>query len=74
MCSEARVKLLEEKLKQREHPESACRLTALQSTANQILDDMEDKEIIPNRYVTKWSHTCYNPRRCQQLLVSRRGP
>ena len=26
-----------------------CNLTTLQSTANQVLDDMEDKEIVPNK-------------------------
>ena len=29
--------------------EAACQLTVLQSVANQVLDDMEDKEIVPNR-------------------------
>ena len=28
---------------------AGCHLTTLQSTANQVLDDMEDKEIVPNK-------------------------
>ena len=31
--------------------EGRCHLTTLQSTANQVLDDMEDKEIVPNKCV-----------------------
>lgn len=26
-----------------------CQLVALQTVANQIIDDMEDKELVPNR-------------------------
>ena len=29
--------------------QAACQLTVLQSVANQVLDDMEDKEVVPNR-------------------------
>ena len=29
--------------------EGTCQLTVLQSVANQVLDDMEDKEVVPNR-------------------------
>ena len=47
-CSEARVDRLKQAVQGRDG-ETACQLTILQSVANQVLDDMEDKEFVPNK-------------------------
>ncbi|CAL5227265.1 g10195 [Coccomyxa viridis] len=47
--SEARVERLKQAVEQGSDSEAACQLTTLQSVANQVLDDMEDKEVVPNR-------------------------
>jgi len=48
-CSEARVDRLKQAVVQGRDGEAACQLTILQSVANQVLDDMEDKEVVPNK-------------------------
>lgn len=48
MCSAARVERLKQAIAQGDPP---CQLSILQSVANQVLDDMEDKEVVPNRSV-----------------------
>lgn len=49
MCSQARVERLKQAIAQGDPP---CQLTILHSVANQVLDDMEDKEVVPNRSVS----------------------
>ena len=48
-CSEARVDRLKQAVVQGGDGETACQLTVLQSVANQVIDDMEDKEVVPNK-------------------------
>jgi hypothetical protein len=48
MCSQARVERLKQAIVQGDPP---CQLTILQSVASQVLDDMEDNEVVPNRSV-----------------------